>query len=223
MSTKGVVLTSIVVLGLVLGAWFLLRSEPFTLVILFERVGGLRKDDPVTWKGFTIGKVEKIEPLVENRIGVTVRIAEDYAGRLGEGTTFSLVETSFFGMLGKNGIEVATPEKPSRPLASGEKIIGTIPYRPSLLEQGRQWTLEQWGQVRGRTTELAEEFRNSPHRAEAEEAVSRLGRIASDAARQTGETLEDFRREHQGELDEILRKLDRLRKELRPESSPAKR
>ena len=215
MSSRGMFLTGIALVGLAMGAWFLLRSEPFTLVILFDRVGGLRQDDPVSWKGFTIGKVEKIEPLVENRIGVTVRIAEDYAGRLGEGTIFSLAEESFFGMVGRNGIEVVTPEKPSRPLVSGERIPGVIPDHPSLLEQGRKWTLEQWGQIREHTAELAEEFRDSPRRAEAEEALTELGKIASDAARQTGESLEDFRKQHQGELDEILRKLDRLREELR--------
>lgn len=218
MSNRGIVVTGIVLVTLAIGAWFLLRSEPFTLVILFDRVGGLRQDDPVTWKGFTIGKVEKIEPLVENRIGVTVRISEEYAGRLGEGTTFSLAESSFFGMLGRNAIEVDTPDRPSRALAAGEKILGVIPDRPSLLEQGRKWTLEQWSQIRERSAELAGEFRNSPHRAEAEEALDALGKLASDAARQTGESLEDFRKRHQAELDEILGKLDRLRQELKRES-----
>jgi len=218
MSSKGIILTVVVLVTLALCWWFLIRPEPFTLTILFDRVGGLRQDDPVTWRGFTIGKVEKIEPLVENRIGVMIRIAGDYAGRLGEGTTFSLAESSFFGMVGQNAIDVETPENPSRPLTSGEKVVGVIPDRPSLLEQGRNWTLEQWNQVRERSAALADEFRNSPRRAEAEEALEALGKIASDAARQTGKSLEDFRKHHQAELDEILRKIDRLRQELERES-----
>ena len=177
--------------------------------------GGLRKDDPVTWRELTIGKVDKIEPLVENRIGVRIKIRSEYADRLDEGATFTLVEPSFFGLLGAHGISVDTPQPRGKPLARGQHVPGITPPRRSLVEDSKRWTLEQWREVRDGTADLLAEFEKSPLRGDAEEALADLKRAAAEAAEKTGSSLEEFKRKHQDDLDRALRKLDRLRDELK--------
>ena len=80
--------------------WIVVSAQPLRLAILYDEVGGLKHDDPVVWKGRTIGKVERIKPLSENRMEVSVLIGEDYAPRISRGAEFILRKASFFGLIG---------------------------------------------------------------------------------------------------------------------------
>lgn len=195
--------------------WILLSAQPLRLVILFDRVGGLKQDDPVIAQGITIGKVEGIRPLVDNQIGVTVRIREDYASKLTRGTSFVLREASFFGLVGKNAIEVLVPPTPGVPLSNGEKVQGTVTVSPSLIEQGKRWSREYWRQLKAETSQLLDSLQSSPYRREAEELLIQLSTLADEGTRAAGEGLEDFRKAHQKDLDEILKRLEQLRDKMR--------
>ena len=70
-------------------------------MVLLDDVGDLKKGDPVVWKTFTIGKVESIEPLVDNHVGVTISIKEDYAPGISHGTTFMLRSSQLMGLIGQ--------------------------------------------------------------------------------------------------------------------------
>ncbi|HYK91596.1 MAG TPA: MlaD family protein [Acidobacteriota bacterium] len=195
--------------------WVILSAQPLRLVVLYERIGGLKHDDPLMLQGITIGKVEDIKPMVDNQIGVSVRIREDYASKLTEGTNFILREASFFGLVGKNAIEVVPPPTPGRQFSRGEKVQGQIPSQPSLIEQGKKWSQEYWIQLKSDTSQLIDVLRTSPYRYEAEAALDQLRTLADEGARVAREGMEDFRRSHQKDLDEILKKLEQLRDEMR--------
>jgi ABC-type transporter Mla subunit MlaD len=195
--------------------WILTGPEPFRLVILYDETGDLKKGDAVMWRDFNIGKVEEVNPLVDNQVGVTIRIKKDYAGRLTQGTEFVLKRAAFLGLVGQNAIEVVTPGSPGAPLASGARIQGKMTPKSSLIEEGTKVTLEYWQQLKDQTSLAIEEFRSSPHGREIEEALDELKSIAERGTQQTKERAEQFRKDHQKEIDEALQKLARIRDELR--------
>jgi ABC-type transporter Mla subunit MlaD len=195
--------------------WALTRPEPFRLVVLYPESGDLKKGDDVVWRDFEIGKVEQVKPLVGNQVGVTIRIDRDYAGQMTQGTEFVLKRASFLGLVGRNAIEVVTPESPGAPLARGARVQGKATPKPSLIEEGAKATSEYWQQLKEQTSLAMEEFRSSTHGREIEEALDDLRTIAERGARETKEGLEQFRKDHQKEIEEALRKLARIRDELR--------
>jgi ABC-type transporter Mla subunit MlaD len=184
------IMAVVVAIAVILG--FVLLSEPFRLMVLFDEVGDLKKADPVVWKEFTIGKVEEIQPLVDNRIGVTIRLREDYATRITHGSEFVLKRTAFLGLVGSNAIEVITPSTPGTPFARGEKVMGKITPKTSLLEDSKKWTLDSWNKLRDATSAMVEEFRTSPYKAEAEDALSHLKTLAEEGAAQVKGGLQQF-------------------------------
>jgi hypothetical protein len=195
--------------------WVLLSAQPLRLVILYSDVGDLKRDDPVVWRGVTIGKVEDIRPFVDNQLGVTIRIREDHKSKLSHGTEFILKKASFFGLVGNNAIEVVTPSSPGTPFSSGEKVHGKVISKPSLVEQGKKWSQEYWQQLKAETGQLIDALKSSPYRKEAVEELDQLKTLAEQGAREAKEGLEDFRKAHQNDLDEILKRLERLRDEMR--------
>ncbi len=199
---------SAVLVGVLL--WLLFGGSPFILVVLFDDVGDLKEGDPVVWKTFNIGKVDKIEPLVDNQIGVKIRLKDDYAPKITRGSEFTLKRASLLGFIGQNAIEVTTPEAAGEPFAGGDKVQGRNP-RVSLLEEGRRVTLEYWEGLRTHASRLMEEFRSSPHRAEAEEALGRMKTLAEEGVKQAQGEIEEFRREHEEEIELIRKRLEALR------------
>jgi ABC-type transporter Mla subunit MlaD len=195
--------------------WVLLSSKPFVLVVLFNDVGDLKRGNPVQWKGFTIGKVDRIEPLVDNQIGVTIRLREDYADRVTHGTEFLLKRASLMGLVGENAIELTTPAAPGTPFSSGEKVQGKSESAPTLLEDGKRVALEFWQQLEDRTNRLREDFQDSPFRKEAAEALKELGVLAEKGAEEAREGVDQFRKDHRQEIDRMLKKLEELRDKLR--------
>jgi ABC-type transporter Mla subunit MlaD len=195
--------------------WVLLSSKPFVLVVLFNDVGELKRGDPVLWKGFTIGKIDKIEPLVDNQIGVTIRLREDYADRITHGTEFLLKRASLMGLVGTNAIELATPAAPGTPFSSGEKVQGKSEPAPTLVEDGKRIALEFWQQLKDETNRLQQELQDSPYRKEAVEALKELGALAEKGAEEAKEGVDQFRKEHQQEIDRMLKKLEELRDKMR--------
>ncbi len=208
----GVAAAVIVVAALI---WLLASGAPKTLVILFPEVGELKKDDPVVWHGYVVGKVQAIEPLVDNQVGVTIRLNEDYGDRITHGTQFSLRRASLFGFVGSNAIEVETPEQAGRAYENGERVQGIAPPAPTLVEQGKQWTLEYWNQLRSTAAELLEEYRKSPYRKEVEAALEQLGQLAGKASSLAKEELDQFRKDHQQEIDSVVKQLEQARDWLR--------
>lgn len=194
--------------------WMIHTAQPLRLVVLFDDVGDLKKGDPVVWRTFTIGKVESIEPLVENQVGVTISIKEDYARRITHGSTFSLRTTELLGLIGQDAIEVQTPGSPGAPFARGEKIQGVRPEETSLLEEGRRWTLEKWGFLKDQVNQMLEESRSSPYRAELEDALARTKVLAEEAAREARQDAEKLRKDHAKDFDQALRKLEDIRDEM---------
>ncbi len=193
--------------------WIIATAEPFRLVILFDDIGTLKKDDPVLWKGFDIGKVEDIQPLVENQVGVTIRIKEDYISSITHGSEFILKRSALFGYVGRDAIEVVTPPTSGTPFARGEKIQGKSP-KPTLIQQGTEVALRYWNQLKDEAGLLMEEYRQSPYRQDVEQALEALKTLADKGAAQAKDGLERFRKEHQTDLDNAIANLKGLRDKL---------
>ncbi len=177
-------LCAVVALAAATAYWMVSTAEPRRLTILFDDVAGLRKGDPVIWKTFTIGKVEAIEPLVDNQIGVTVAIREEYAARIARGSTFVLKTAGLLGLVGKNAIEIRLPESPGGRYHQGEKIPGVRAESASLIEEGKQWTLERWNRLKDDMSAMLEESRSGSYRAEVEKALARIKGLAERGAGQ---------------------------------------
>jgi ABC-type transporter Mla subunit MlaD len=195
--------------------WVMFGTKPFTLVVLYDDVGGLRPGDPVLWKTFTVGKVDRVDPLVDNRIGVTIRLREDYAGQVTEGTEFVFKRASLMGLVGQNAIELRTPDVPGRPFTSGEKVKGQRPPLPALVEDGKRLAQEFWKQTVAQAEALVKEYQDSPYRKEVESALEELGVLAEQGVNQAKQGLDRFREEHQEEIDRLLKKLSDLRDRMR--------
>jgi ABC-type transporter Mla subunit MlaD len=201
-------------LSLALIIWLLAGSQPLRLVILFDDVGGLKKEDPVLWKGLEIGKVEEIRPLVENKIGVTIKIPEDHVSTISHGSEFALKRSKLLGLVGQDAIEVTIPRTPGAPFSSGEKVYGISTPQASLLKDGKEIGLQYWNQIKEEATRFFEEVRNSPYRDDLAEAAGRLKKLASEGARQTAEEVGRFSREHRKELESLVQEMKRLKEKL---------
>jgi hypothetical protein len=191
--------------------WMVSTAEPLTLVILFDDTAGIQKGHPVIWKTFTIGKVEAIEPLVENQIGVTISIKEDYASRITRGSTFTLKTTDLLGLIGQDAIEVQVPPTPGGPFRQGERIQGIRPASASLVEEGKQWTLEKWGQLKDQVSAMLEESRSASYRAELERALAKIKALAERGASEIRAGAAQLRKEHDKEFEDALLELERIR------------
>jgi ABC-type transporter Mla subunit MlaD len=197
-----------VILAIAALIWLLISGGPRTLVILFPEIGELKKEDPVLWRDYKVGRVETIEPLVDNQIGVTIRIREDYAAKITRGTKFTLKQASVLGLIGQNAIEIETPSEPGLPYLDGERIQGVSPPRPTLVEQGKQKTSEYWQQLKDQAAALLDEYQKSPYRREVEDALAELKNLAEKGTLQAKDGLEQFRKDHQKEFDSALAKLE---------------
>ncbi len=204
-----------VVLALIAILWILLSASPPTLVILLPETGELRKDDPVLWHEFAVGKVTRIEPLVNNQFGVTIRLNEDYASRITQGTTFTLRRSALLGLVGRNAIDIELPSSPGRPFQNGETVQGVSPPAKSLVDQGKQLTIEYWKELTGQATALIEEYKQSPYKKQVDDALQQLKALAEDGARQAADKLAEFRNSHQQDIDRIVKKLEEARDWLR--------
>lgn len=208
------VLSLLVVITGAFVVWMTLSAQPLRLVVLFEDVGDLKKGDPVVWKTFTIGKVEKIEPLVDNQIGVGIVIKEDYAKRISHGATFSLRTSHLLGLIGQNAIEVQTPASLGAPFTAGEKVQGVREEEGSLLEEGTQWTLEKYRLFKDQLSRMIEESESSAYRAKLEDALARARVLAEEGAQEMRQDAEKFRKEHEKDFEAVLRKLEEVRDEM---------
>ena len=195
--------------------YVIVSAKPFTLVVLFVEVGDLKKEDPVVWKGFNVGRVEEIQPLVDGKFGVTIRIKDDYVSKITHGSEFLLKRAALLGLVGKNAVEVVTPATAGSAFASGEKVQGRAPSTDSILEQGKTWSLEYWQQVKDLTARLVEQFQDSPYRKEAEGALEKLRGLVEKSGGQARDQVEEFGKAHQKELEAALRTLERIRDEMR--------
>jgi ABC-type transporter Mla subunit MlaD len=191
-------------------SWLLFLTEPFTLMILFDDVGKLQQGDPVLWRDFEVGEVEEVLPLVENQIGVRIKIGNEYVSEVTRGTSFTLRRATLLGLMGQNAIVIETPEIPGSPFEKNERIQGVSEPVESLLDQGREVSARYWEKIKAETGNLMKELQSSPHREEAREALNQLMELAGDGARQAKEELERFRRDHADEIDQILKKLDSI-------------
>jgi hypothetical protein len=219
---KGLWLTvAAVIIAIVVLIWLLLSGGPHTLVVLFPDIGDLKREDPVVWHSYTVGRVMKIEPLVDNQVGVTIRLSEDYAARITHGTRFTLKRASLFGFVGSNAIEIETPAQPGLPYADGERVQGISPPKPTLVEQGKQWTLAYWQQLKDQAAALLQEYNQSPYRNEVEDALGQLKVLAVEGAKQAKEGLEQFRKDHQKDVDSALEKLEQARDWIRKKGDEA--
>jgi len=194
--------------------WIVTSATPLELVVLYDEIGELKKGDPVVWKTFTIGKVESIEPLVENQIGVNIVIREDYADRITHGTTFTLQSAQLLGLIGQNAIEIKLPSAPGRRYEQGEKVKGERIPETSLVEEGKQWTLDQWRRLKDQVGEILEQSKSSPYRAELEETLGRARKLAEQGAGQVQEGAEKFKKEHQQDFENAIKNLERIRDEI---------
>ena len=208
---------AIAVLVLLAGilAWAFLSSGPMRLIVLFDEIGGLKKDAPVVWRDFTIGKVVGIQPLVDNQFGVTIELREDYASKITRGSEFYLKPAPLLGIFDQDVVEVVTPQSPLAPFTNGEKVRGKR-YPASLFpEQARRWSQEYLRELTDQAGRLIEAFRDSPYRKDAEEVLRQLKEIGERGAALAKDQLEDFRRAHEKDLERIRKKLEQIRDEMR--------
>ncbi len=209
--------------AIALGAliWLLISGAPRTLVILFPDVGELRHDDPVIWHDYIIGRVLKVEPLVDNQVGVTIRLNEDYAQRITHGTSFTLRRAALFGYIGNNAIIVETPSEAGAPYAEGEHIQGISPPKPTLVEQGKQAAIDYWQRILDEAAALKDQYETSPYRRDIEDAIAQLKALADQGANQAMEGLEKFRKDHQKDIDAVVKKLEAARDWIRKKGDEA--
>ena len=186
-----------------------------TLIVLLPDAGDLKRNDPVYWHGYTVGRVVQIEPLIENQVGVTIRINEDYASQITRGTTFTLKRAALFGYIGTNAIEIETPSEPGLPFTPGDKVQGISPPKPTLVEQGKQAALEYWQQLKTQAAALRDAYKDSPYRKEIQAALDELGALAEEGTRQAKGGLDQFRKDHQKDFDQVLKKLEEARDWIR--------
>jgi ABC-type transporter Mla subunit MlaD len=212
---------AVAIIAVVILIWLLLSGGPRTLVVLFPDVGDLTREDPVVWHGYAVGRVMKIEPLVENQFGVTIRLNEDYAAKVTHGTRFTLKRAALFGLVGSNAIEIETPDQPGLPYADGERVQGISPPKPTLVEQGKQWTLAHWQQLKDQAVALLEEYNQSPYRKEVDDALGQIKVLGEEGAKQAKGGLEQFRKDHQKDFDSALRKLEQARDWIRKKGDEA--
>src|SRR4029450_13462415 len=201
----GIAILVVVALALI---WILTGSRNLSLVVLLDDTGGLETDAPVTWKGFTVGKVTGIQPLVDNQVGVTIELKEDYVSKITRGTEFYLNPAPYGGVLGSSSIEIVTPASPGSLFSEGEKVQGKRQTGASWIAEGKKWTAEYWRQLSDQTASLVSNLGNSRFRKEAEEALRELSELTRNGARQAKEEVEQFRREHKKDLDRIRKKLE---------------
>jgi hypothetical protein len=202
-----------VLVGILL--WLFVFSRPFLLVVLFDDAGGLKRGDPVLWRGFAIGRVERIEPLVDNKIGVTIRIRQDYEGRIPRESEFVLKRSSLMGLVGQDAIEILTPATWGTPYVNGEKVQGKSLPAPTFVEQGKSLAQQFWRELSEQAGRLMSEFQASPYRREAADAFQELETLARQGMASAKEGLEQFRKDHQDEIDRVLKKLSDLRDRMR--------
>jgi ABC-type transporter Mla subunit MlaD len=208
----GIAILVVVALALI---WILTGSRNLSLVVLLDDAGGLEAEAPVTWKGFTVGKVTGIQPLVDNQIGVTIELKEDSVPKITRGTEFYLKPAPYGGVLGSSSIEIVTPASPGSLFSEGEKVQGKRQTGASWIAEGKKWTAEYWRQLSDQTASLVSNLGNSRFRKEAEEALRELGELTRNGARQAKEEVEQFRREHKKDLERIRKKLEALRDDMR--------
>ncbi len=208
----GVGVAVIAVIALV---WLLVSGGPRSLVILFPDIGELKRDDPVLWHDYQVGRVVQIEPLVENQIAVTIRLNEDYGRKITRGATFTLKRAALFGFVGSNAIIVETPSENGLPYLEGERVQGISPPKPTLVEEGKQVTKEYWQQLKDQAAELLDYYNKSPYRKDVEDAVTRLKVLAEEGAKQAKESLAQFRKDHQKDIDDIMKRLEEARDWIR--------
>jgi ABC-type transporter Mla subunit MlaD len=201
--------------------WLLLSGAPRTVLILFPDVGDLKRDNPVLWHEYAVGKVIKIEPLIDNQVGVTIRLNEDYARRITRGSSFSLQRTALFGYVGRNAIIVETPSEPGLPYDEGEHIQGISLPKPTLVEESKQLAIEYWQRIKDQVAELKAQYEKSPYRREIEDALTQLKVLADEGARQAKEGLEQFRTDHQKDIDAVVKKLEEARDWIRKKGDEA--
>jgi ABC-type transporter Mla subunit MlaD len=201
--------------------WLLLSGAPRTLVILFPDIGELKREDPILWHDYIVGRVVKIEPLVDNQIGVTIRLNEDYAKKIRRGTQFTLKRAALFGYVGSNAITVETPSEGGLPYLEGERIQGISPPKPTLVKQGKQVTVEYWQRLKDQAAELLDQYNKSPYRREVEDALAELKTLAEEGRKQAKEGLEQFRKDHQKDFDAAMKKLEQARDWIRKKGDEA--
>lgn len=201
--------------------WLLVSGGPRTLVILFPDAGELKREDPVVWHDYVVGRVVKIEPLVENQVGVTIRLNEDYSARITRGTRFTLRRTALFGMIGSNAIEVELPAERGIPYFEGERVQGISPPRPTVIEQGKQVARDYWQQVKNQASDLMNEYQRSPYRKDIEDALEQLRALAEKGMEQAKQGLEQFQKSHQKEIDAVVLKLEQARDWMRKKGDAA--
>ena len=85
-----------------------------------------------------------------------------------------------------------TPRSPGTPFARGEKVHGVRAEESSLLEEGKQWTLEKWRLLKDQVNQMLEESRSSAYRAELEDALAKAKVLAEDGAREIRQGAENL-------------------------------
>jgi hypothetical protein len=201
--------------------WLVTTNEPFRLTVLYDEIGELSKDDPVVWRTFTVGMVEEISPLVDNKIGVRIRLKDEYAPKITHGTEFVLKRAVLMGMVGTNGIELVTPKTAGTPFSSGEKVAGTIPPRTSVVSEGARLAVAYWRRLSEEASLGVEEFKSSPRGQEILQILSDLQSLAGEGLRQAGDGLARFGKDHEQDVEALLRRLEAIRDELRSKGDPA--
>jgi hypothetical protein len=213
--------TGAIVIALVALVWLLLSGGPRTLVVLLPDAGELKRSDPVIWHDYVIGRVTAISPLVDNQVGVTISLNEDYASRITRGARFTLRRSALFGLVGSNAIEVETPEEGGLPFLDGERVQGYSPPRQTLVEQGKSAARDYWEQIKNRTNDLIREYERSPYKKDVEDALTDLKALTEKGIAQAKEGLERFRTSHQKEFDAVRKKLEEARDWLRKKGDEA--
>jgi hypothetical protein len=179
------------------------------LTVLYDRTGGLKKNDPVLWNEQKIGKVQSVKQNVQGQASVQLQIRKDFSDKVTNESRFVIQADP--QRQGQNLVNMVNLSEKGNPLPSGTAVEGST-YLSLQLEKTERG-LEAWRKQLERELERwEEELSQLPERESYKELEREMDYWLNKLGQAGVETREYFKEEVLPRLEEALRE---LRKRLR--------
>jgi oligoendopeptidase F len=199
------ILSFVLFCGLVAGC-----ASGLHITVLYDRIDGLKQNDPVLWNQQKIGKVQAVKQNARDRASVQLQIRNDFSDKVTDESRF-LIQANPHRQ-GESLVKMVNLSKKGNPLHTGTAVEGST-YLSVQLEKTERG-LEALGDQFERALERWEEELNQLSVREwYEELESEMDYWLNRLGQAGIETREYFKEEILPRLEEALRE---LRKRLRP-------